>query len=131
MGSEPQRFVTPDGTPMVILPEAEYEQLKMLSADNLELVEALAIKARIDAGEGTMPGEVLAMILNEEMHPVKAWRRYRGMTQADLASRLGCSQSSLSQIESGKGEARSKSLRALADILDAPLWALRDLAEDD
>lgn len=131
MGSEPQRFVTPEGTAMVILSEADYEHLKAMSEDNLDLVEALATKARIDAGEGTMPGEVLAFILNEEMNPVRAWRRYRGLSQAELAQAIGRSQSSLSQIESGTIECSTKMLRALATALDAPLWALRDLSEID
>ena len=131
MGSEPQRFVTPDGTAMVILPEADYDYLKALGQDNLELVEALAIKARIDAGEGSMPGEVLSMLLSENMHPIKAWRRYRAITQSQLAAKLSCSQSFLSQIEAGKVEIRMKLLRAIAKALDAPLWAVQDLAKDD
>jgi hypothetical protein len=46
---------------------------------------ARATLARIDAGEGAMPGEVVALIINDGLTPVAAWRRHRGLTQSDLA----------------------------------------------
>ena len=63
---------------------------------------------QIDAGEGTMPGEDLGAILDDGLHPIAAWRRYRGLSQAELARRTGLSQVWLSRIESGEGTARRR-----------------------
>ncbi len=85
MTYEPQIFSTPDGTEMVILPAADYARLKLLAEDAEDAIESEKILARIEAGEGTMPGEVLNLILDEDLHPIAAWRRYRGFSQAALA----------------------------------------------
>jgi DNA-binding XRE family transcriptional regulator len=126
MGQEPQRFIAPDGTEMVILSAADYEQLEVLAAEGEDYVSARAQLDRIAAGEGTMPGEVLDLILDENLTAVAAWRRYRGMTQVALAKAAGCSQVWLSRIEAGAGHGTPKTRRALAMALDAPLWALED-----
>ena len=79
-----------------------------------------------DAGEGTLPGEVLDMILDGGRHPIAAWRRYRGLSQAALARKAGLSQVWISRIERGGGHGSRATRRKLADALDAPLWALED-----
>ena len=126
MSYEPQTFSAPDGTAMVILPEAEYARLKLLAEEGEDLAEALEIEGRIKAGEGTMPGEVLNLILDGGLHPVAAWRRHRGLSQAALARKTGLSQVWISRIERGGGYGSRATRRKLAEALDAPLWALED-----
>lgn len=126
MSYEPQRFTTPDGTEMVVLPARDYERLLALAEDGEDIADALAIQARIDAGEGTMPGEVLNLILDEKLSPLAAWRRYRGLSQAELARRAGLSQVWVSRIEAGGGYGSRATRRKLAEALDAPVWALEE-----
>lgn len=126
MSYEPQTFSAPDGTEMVILPAAEYARLKLLAEDAGDVAEALAIQARIEGGEGTMPGGVLNMILDEGLHPIAAWRRYRGLSQAALARKAGLSLVWISRIERGGGYGSKLTRRKLAEALDAPVWALED-----
>jgi len=126
MSYEPHMFAAPDGTQMVILPAADYARLKALAEDKEDLAEALAIEARIAAGEGTMPGEVLDLILDEKLHPIAAWRRYRGLSQAALARKAGLSQVWISRIEQGGGYGSQRTRRKLAEALEAPVWALED-----
>jgi len=126
MSYEPQRFTTPDGTEMVVLPAVDYERLRALAEDGEDLVEASAILARIDAGEGTMPGEVLNLILDEDLHPIAAWRRYRGLSQAALARKAGLSQVWISRLERGGGYGSRETRRKLAAALEAPVWALEE-----
>ena len=127
MSYEPQTFAAPDGTEMVVLTAAEYARLKLLAEDSEDVAAALAIEARIAAGEGTMSGEVLAMILDEELSPLAAWRRYRGLSQAALARKAGLSQVWVSRIESGGGYGSRETRRKLAEALEAPVWALEDV----
>lgn len=121
-----QRFMTPEGTEMVVLPAREFDRLAALAAEGEDVADARATLARIDAGEGTMPGEVLGAILDDGLHPIAAWRRYRGLSQAELARRTGLSQVWLSRIESGGGTGSAATRRKVAEALEAPVWALEE-----
>jgi ribosome-binding protein aMBF1 (putative translation factor) len=126
MGYEPQRFVAPDGTEMVVLPAADFEELRQLAEDSEDLLAAREQMARLAAGEGTIPSAVLDMVLDEGLSSIAAWRKYRGWSQAELAHAAGCTQAWLSQLESGARHGRPKLRKALAKALDAPLWSLDD-----
>lgn len=130
MGYEPQTFAAPDGTPMVILPAADYERLKRLAEEGEDVADASAALARIAGGEGTMPAPVLAMILKGAT-PIAAWRRHRGFTQAELARRAGLSQVWVGRIEAGGGHGTPATRRKLAAALDAPAWALEGSSQVD
>lgn len=124
MSYEPQIFSAPDGTEMVILPAAEFARLKLLAEEGEDLSEAQATLARIESGESTMPAGVLAMILDEGVNPLTAWRRYRGLSQSALARRAQLSQVWISRIERGGGYGSQRTRRKLLDALEAPAWAL-------
>ncbi|MEE9432741.1 MAG: helix-turn-helix transcriptional regulator [Sphingorhabdus sp.] len=134
MGQEPQIFDAPDGTKMVVLPQADYQRLLHLAEDNEDILSATDQMKRIQGGEGTMPAEVLDYILDDEQHPIAAWRRYREISQAELAFRADVSQVWISRIEAGKGHGTPKTRRRIATALDAPLWALdgeQDMQENE
>lgn len=126
MGYEPQHFIAPDGTKMVVLTAAEFERLRDLADDAEDVVAARVQLERIRQGEQGVPGEVVAFMINDEMSPIAAWRRYRGMSQTNLAEKAGCSQVWLSKIESGAARGAAKLRRAIATALDAPLWSIED-----
>lgn len=126
MSYHPQHFTAPDGSDMVVLKAEDYERLRALAEDGEEVIEAQAIKARIDAGEGTVPGEVVKLMIVEGVHPVAAWRRHRGLSQAALARKTGLSQVWISRIERGGGYGSRETRRKLAAALDAPAWALEE-----
>ncbi len=126
MGQEPQKFITPDGTEMVVLSMAEYDQLIMLAEQSGDLRQSQNQLDRLSGGEGTMPAPVLDLMLDEGLGAIAAWRRYRGLTQSELAKKTGCSQVWLSRIEAGAGHGTPKMRRSIAKALDAPLWALED-----
>lgn len=126
MNYEPQHFTAPDGTEMVVLKTEDFERLRALAEDGEDVVDALAIKARIDAGEGTVPGEVVKAMIVDELHPIAAWRRHRGLSQAALARKAGLSQVWISRIERGGGYGSRETRRKLAEALEAPVWALED-----
>jgi len=61
-----------------------------------------AVKIAIENGEEELiPSEVVFAILDGE-NPIKVWRRYRHLTQSQLATSVGISVSYLSQLETGK-----------------------------
>ena len=124
MKHEPQHFTAPDGTEMVVLTADAFDRLSALAEEGEEIADARAIRQRISGGEGTIPSEVLKLIIDDELNPVAAWRRYRNMSQANLARRSGLSQVWISRIERGGGYGSRETRRKLAKALDAPLWAL-------
>ena len=126
MKFEPQHFTAPDGTDMVVLTADAYDQLRALAGEGEELIDACATRRRISGGEGTIPSEVLDLILDEGLHPIAAWRRYRALSQAKLAHRSGLSQVWIGRIEAGGGYGSRETRRKLAEALDAPLWALEE-----
>lgn len=130
MTYQPQRFTAPDGTEMVVLRADDWERLRAYAEDEEDVREATAILARIEAGEGTMPGEVLNLMLDENLSPLAAWRRHRGLSQAALATKAGLSQVWVGRIEAGGGYGSRETRRKLAAALDAPIWALEDEGQD-
>ncbi len=123
MGYEPQRFTAPDGTAMVMLKAEDFEILQHLAEDSFDAASATATLNRV-AVEGTMPAEVLALILDDGLSPLAAWRRYRGLSQAEVAKRAGLSQVWVGRIEAGGGHGTPKTRAKLAAALDAPVWGL-------
>ncbi|MAF62093.1 MULTISPECIES: helix-turn-helix transcriptional regulator [Pseudomonadota] len=126
MGYEPQHFTAPDGTRMVVLTAAEFERLRELAEDAEDVIAATLQLERMRQGEQGVPGEVVGLMLNDGLSPIAAWRKFRGLSQADLAAKSGCSQVWLSKIESGAARGTAKLRRAIAKALDAPLWSIED-----
>jgi DNA-binding XRE family transcriptional regulator len=84
-----------------VLPYAEYlrliEDAEMLS-DIRAYDHAKAVLAR---GEDELvPAEVVDRLLDDD-NPIRVWREYRGLTQAQLAKAAGITVSTISYIESG------------------------------
>jgi transcriptional regulator with XRE-family HTH domain len=63
----------------------------------------------------------------------REWRKYRRLTQEDLAERIGVSASSISQLETGKQGFTGDMLEMLASALGCQSWELlqRDPADED
>src|SRR3546814_3708240 len=87
---------SPDGVELVTIPRAEYDRLMALVGDDLDGLraaeEALADNARY-------PAAVVDMILDDGLSPLAAWRRYRGLSQAELAEKAGMSQTGVAALE--------------------------------
>lgn len=74
-----------NGTPQyVVIPYADYLMLTGTKPVN------------IDTG---VPSEVVNMVFDRNYSPIKAWREYLGLSQIDVAKKIGVSQSAYSQYE--------------------------------
>ena len=56
---------------------------------------------------------------------IAAWRKYRKMSQNELADRLGISQSAMAQIESSDSKPQNKTLKKLSTVLKVTMDQLR------
>lgn len=93
-----------DGKPYVLVPMQEYRKLTN----------------RVDedaAADAALPDDVLNALAARTDHPVKVLRRFRKMTQVDLAKLADMSRAYLTEIETGRKQGSIRAMRQLADAL--------------
>lgn len=90
-----------DGKPFVLVPMHEYRRLT----------------GGGQVMDNALPDSVLDRIACGTEHPVKILRKYRGLTQRDLANTAGISRPYLAEIETGKKAGSISALKALAESL--------------
>lgn len=118
----PQIIRTPAGEELVVLPKAEYEAL-LRAAD--ELAEDAADLAIYDARKAELaesqlfPAELSMAVLRGDSR-LKAIRKWRGLTQHDLADRTGVTQGFLSDLENRRRTGSAETTEKLARALDVP-----------
>lgn len=122
-----------------VVPWIEYERLKTLdqkkpasgkmvdeeaaevaALDRARLASARRVEAARKAGpavDAYIPFDVVSAMI-DGASAVKAWREYRGLTQAALAAKIGVSRAYLTQIESGRRNGTADVLARLARALD-------------
>ncbi len=139
------KIVTRDGEPdEVILSYADWRRIvaqfsEAGSADPSEDADDIAAVAAARAAdaefaarvatergnpvETTIPLQVIKAKL-DGIHPLKAWREYRGITQIELASRSAVARDLVAQIETHKKQGSVVTLDRLARALRIPIEAL-------
>lgn len=104
------------GQKMAMLPVADYERLLDVAEDRADVQAAIRAEDRRQAGEEYVPSDLLDRILAGE-NPLRVWRKYRGLTQAELGKRTGLRNLTISRLERGDRDTGAKNWRALADAL--------------
>ena len=94
------------GKPHVLVPLHDYTQMKNGNAAN------------------DLPDDILQKITVGKDSPIKIIRKFRGMTQDDLAAAAGLSRPYLTEIETGRKEGSIRSLKSIAKALNVPLEKL-------
>lgn len=108
---KPEYAVIPYETFLRLLEDAE------MLADVRDYDTTIQIVA---GGEELIPSEVVYALLDDN-NPIRVWREYRGLSQIELATRVGISPSYLSQLEAGKRDGTIEVLSAIASELDISL----------
>jgi DNA-binding XRE family transcriptional regulator len=115
--NKPQIIKTPDGAEMVVLPKSDYEALVRALEDAEDVLIAERNQALIASGNEELITSAEMKDYLDAPTPLAFWRKKRGLTQAALAKEVGVTQAYLSEIESGKKEARVGVLKELAAAL--------------
>jgi len=115
--NKPQIIRTPEGVEMVMLPKADYAVLLQALEDAEDILAVERSRARIAAGEEELITDAELDVYLDAPTPLAFWRKKRGLTQTALAKEAGVTQAYLSEIESGKKEARVGVLKQLAAAL--------------
>jgi predicted transcriptional regulator len=74
---------------------------------------------------GNIPNDVVWLSVEKGYSLARAWREYLGLTQAEVAAKMGISQAALSQMESGEKKLRKASLEKLAKALGVTVEQVR------
>lgn len=119
-----------NGDDLVILNRRDYEALLARagspppSGKANDIARYDAIKAALVRGDEVLLPENIWQKIEAGDNPVKILRQYRALTQADLAQASGLSQGYIAEIESGKKDGATQTLKAIAAALGVPLAVL-------
>ena len=110
----------------VTLSRAEYKALLERLEDAEDLATVIAAEAREAAlGKAEARARYLPFEMVERLdageHPIRVWRRHRGMTRKALAAAAGIAPSYLTEIETRKKRGSFDAITRLVAALDAPL----------
>jgi DNA-binding XRE family transcriptional regulator len=105
-----------------MLPRDDYDLLRGELEALRKAVQEISAE-HMAADDEPIPGDVLDAIARGAS-PIKAWRKYRRMTQAALASAIGVTPAAVHYIETGVSYGRRQTRRAIADALHASQWAI-------
>lgn len=98
------QMIMQDGHPVfVVIPYSEYVRLFPQSTPRIPPDDAV-------------PHEVVAMTIKQEVSLARAWREYLGLTQQEVAIRMGISQAALAQMESAQRPRRATSKKLAAAL---------------
>lgn len=111
------RTLTENGETFVLVPLIDFERMVR---DSEDIADIVAFDAAVERGEEAFP-IVLLDAIETGQNPIKAFREYRGIKQAELAHMINISPAYLSQLESGTREGSVKIIKAIAVALNAPM----------
>lgn len=121
------RTRTPSGEAIVILPEAEFERLRELAEDTLDMRALDLCERRLDAGEEEILSEDDLDALRRAPSPLAFWRERRGIAADTLAQLCAIEAGLLAAIERGERTAERSIYQRLAHVLDVDV---EDLAPE-
>ena len=120
-----QTLKTSAGEELVVISRAEFDRLCARAAeaeeDAADVAAYDAAKAEFEAA-GSIPFPAdLSVLLLEHRSRLAAARKWRGLSQADLAARVDVRQGFLSDLETGRRKGSAATIERLAAALDVPL----------
>ena len=120
--TEPQIIRTPSGEELVVIPRAEYEELRAAAydedADDAAIYDARKAELAADT-HAFLPAPVSAAMMKGDSR-LKAIRRWRGVSQSNLAAKADVGQGYLSDLENRRWAGAPDTLERLALALDVP-----------
>lgn len=110
--------ITLEGKKYAVVPFPLFKKMRRDAEDAEDVKEATDIQAQIKAGKmPTYPESVAISLINGE-NPIKVFRGYRGLSQIELANKIGVDLSCISKIETCDTIALDSTVKAISTALD-------------
>ncbi|MEQ3694374.1 MAG: helix-turn-helix transcriptional regulator [Alcanivorax sp.] len=74
----------------------------------------------------TIPHEVVGLMIEKNISPMAAWRKHRGLSQVQLAQKLGLTQGAIAQAEKLGNKPHIETLRTWAEALECEVDQLTE-----
>jgi DNA-binding transcriptional regulator YiaG len=119
------------GNELVVLTREEFDRLYLLAAeaeeDEADVLMYDQRKAELENSvHSHLPQEVSALLLRGD-RLIKALRKWRGLSQSQLAEATNLAQGYISDLESGRRSGTQETLKLIASKLDVePSWLMDD-----
>lgn len=116
-----------NGKPLfVILPMAEYEKLVEVDEYGFRIEDETADDEewesipyeKADNDDAIIPFDVVKIKHEHNINLLGAWRIYRGLSQQEVAAKLGISQGAISQMEHKENKPQKKTLERFAKVYE-------------
>ena len=119
--------VTLNGSDFVIIQKKDYEKLLSTYEDYLDIMEALEVKNKAKSGEEDLiPSNVIDEIYDKNTNRLTAYRKFRGLSQQQLADKAKVSKSTIAKIESGESKGSIAVFKKLSMVLKIDADLLHD-----
>ena len=119
--------VTLNGSDFVIIQKKDYEKLLSTYEDYLDIMEALEVKNKAKSGEEDLiPSNVIDEIYDKNTNRLTAYRKFRGLSQQQLADKAKVSKSTIAKIESGESKGSIAVFKKLSMVLKVDADLLHD-----
>ena len=119
--------VTLNGSDFVIIQKKDYEKLLSTYEDYLDIMEALEVKNKAKSGEEDLiPSNVIDEIYDKNTNRLTAYRKFRGLSQQQLADKAKVSKSTIAKIESGESKGSITVFKKLSMVLKIDADLLHD-----
>jgi DNA-binding XRE family transcriptional regulator len=106
------------GQKIAMLPADEFERLVEQYEERMDIAAAeRAEQRRLSGEEEFIPFGMVKSVIDGE-NALRAWRKHRGLTQDQLATRANVRLSTVSEIETGKAQGKPSIWRAFAKVLN-------------
>ena len=69
-------------------------------------------------GKHTIPHKIVRRVVHEEISLIKAWREHLGLTQTQVASKMGIKQATVAKMENVNSKPHKATLEAFAEAMD-------------
>ncbi len=96
----------------------EYQTIKYVDGEIQYVVIPYADFLRLQhVNESSVPNEVVERVVVDKQTPIRAWREHLGLTQAEVAGRLGVTQAAFAQTDASGARLRKSTVRRVAQAL--------------
>ena len=112
-----------EGKEYALVPYELYNSMIEEIEDAEDIAAALEVQRGIRNGDPVYSSDFIHRMINGE-NLVKLHREHKGLTQAELAKKIGKSVAMIRKIESGQTEASVSTLKAIAVALDTDVDSL-------